>query len=156
MNLHMESAALALEAGQFVTLEDACGTQIRIDNGAAWVTEEGDPNDFTLVPGEAHTVMHKGRTVVQAMNPAEITLRENAMPCAANDATEAPAEPDKPWYAEGLQAVSGYFASLTEDFEKKALAERAGANDAYGLDEQIARYRLKAQLGYMESDPRYF
>jgi hypothetical protein len=94
MNLHMDSAALALKAGQFVTLDDACGTQIRIKNGAAWVTEEGDFNDFTLAPGQAHTVMHQGRTVVQAMNPTEITLREHDVPCAANDSFEkAAAEP---------------------------------------------------------------
>jgi hypothetical protein len=156
MQLHMESAALALKAGQFVTLEDACGTQIRIQNGSAWVTEEGDPNDFTLVPGEAHTVMHQGRTVVQAMNSAQITLREHAVPCAANDGEEAVAAKGSAWYSGGLRAVSNYFAGLSEDFEQKALADRVRPIEAYGVEEQIARYRVKAQLGYMESDPRYF
>jgi hypothetical protein len=155
MNLHMDSAALALKAGQFVTLDDACGTEIRIQDGSAWVTEEGDQSDFTLAPGEAHTVTHAGRTVVQAMNPTKIVLVENDLPCAANDES-ATADAGAPWYAGGLRTVSGYFASLAAEFEQKALADRFRAIDAYGADEQLARYRLSAQLGYMETDPRYF
>ena len=156
MNLHMDSAALDLNAGQFVTLENACGTEIRMQDGSAWVTEEGDPNDFTLAPGQAHTVTHAGRTVVQAMDPAKIVLIENEMPCAANAATDEAAKESPAWYTEGLRAVSNYFAGLAEDFEHKALAEPVRMIDVYGPDEQLARYRVKAQLGYMESDPRYF
>ena len=71
MNLHMENAELALKPGQFLTLDDACGTEIRIENGSAWITEEGDSSDFTLAPGAAHTVMHQGRVLAEGA-PAEI------------------------------------------------------------------------------------
>ena len=42
MNLNINSAALALDPGQLVTLDDACGTQIRMQDGSAWITEEGE------------------------------------------------------------------------------------------------------------------
>jgi len=160
MNLHMESGALALKTGQFVTLDDACGTQIRIQDGSAWITEEGEQTDFTLATGEAHTVMHQGRTVVQAINPAQIMLREAEFPCAANEssngAANSPALPETPWYASGLHAVTSLLGRAAKDFEDQAIASRVHViNDSAG-DQPVARYRLDAQLGYMNSDPRYF
>ena len=155
MNLHMDSAALALKAGQFVTLEDACGTKIRLQDGTAWVTEEGDPNDFTLFPGEAHTVTHAGRTVVQAMNPARIVLVENEMPCA-NEGAGAVTDEAPAWYSGGMRALSGYLASLAEDFERKALFSRVAPIDEYESNGQFPRSRLNSPLGHMLSEPRYF
>jgi hypothetical protein len=158
MNLHMDSAALALKAGQFLTLENACGTEIRIQDGSAWVTEEGDPNDFTLAPGEAHTVMHQGRTVVQAMNPAHLTLREGESPCAANDSSLAGtflhAPPGTPWYASGLHALSAFVAGIGEDDERSAAY--AYQSKTHQAGERLERERLGAQIGYMLSEPRYF
>jgi hypothetical protein len=160
MNLNINSAALALDPGQLVTLEDACGTQIRMQDGSAWITEEGEQSDYTLSPGEAHTVMHHGRTLVQAMNAAHITLREQDVPCAANDSS-GPVEAmhaaiDPPWYASGLRAVSTFLDRAAKDFEDQAIASRVHViNDSAG-EQPLARYRLDAQLGYMNSDPRYF
>jgi hypothetical protein len=158
MNLHMDSAALALQPGQFVTLENACGTQIRIEDGSAWITEEGDPNDFTLAPGEAHTVMHQGRTVVQAINPAHLTLREGVVPCAANDSSQVlrRAVPSQPWYSSGLQALSAFVESIAGEQEQNTVGSYAYQAKVHQAEERIARYRLGTQLGYMLSEPRHF
>ena len=75
MQLDLASPLLALEPGQVVTLDDARGATIRARYGALWVTEEGNPADHIVRPGETHVVGRGGRTVVQAMQPAWIALR---------------------------------------------------------------------------------
>jgi hypothetical protein len=43
-----------------------------------WVTEEGDRQDHIMGPGDARTIGRAGRTVVQALAPSRIGLREAA------------------------------------------------------------------------------
>ena len=86
MNLRLEAPVLSLEAGQLVSLDDACGTRIQSRDGAVWITEEGEPRDFVVGPGEAFVVTRPGRTVVQAMAATRVALRGEDMPCAANGA----------------------------------------------------------------------
>jgi len=74
---------LALEAGQVVSLDDAVGTRIHARLGSVWITEEGSVKDHLLGPGEAFTVAHDGRTVVQAMKASWITIAPGET--AAND-----------------------------------------------------------------------
>jgi hypothetical protein len=75
MHLQLEAPVLALEAGQLVSLDDACGTSIHSRLGTVWITEEGEPRDFVVGPGEAFLVTRAGRTLVQAMAPAHVALR---------------------------------------------------------------------------------
>ncbi len=56
MNLRVEAPVLSLEAGQFLSLDDACGTRIQSNEGTVWITEEGEPRDFVVGPGEAYVV----------------------------------------------------------------------------------------------------
>lgn len=86
MNLKLDSPVLSLEAGQLLSLDDACGTRIQPHEGTVWITEEGEPRDFVVGPGEAFVVTRAGRTLVQAVVPARVALRDGRMPCAANDA----------------------------------------------------------------------
>jgi hypothetical protein len=85
MQLTANAPQLALDSGQVVTLDDAAGTRIHARIGTVWVTEEGSVKDHILGPGEAFTVAHDGRTVVQAMKPAWIAFGEGEP--AANDAS---------------------------------------------------------------------
>jgi hypothetical protein len=48
-----------------------------------WVTEEGDLEDHIVDAGDVLIVAHPGRTVVQALAPAWISLGEG--PRAANE-----------------------------------------------------------------------
>lgn len=85
MNLRLEAPVLALETGQLVALDDACGMRIQAREGTVWITEEGEARDFVVGPGDAFLVTRSGRTLVQAMAPAQVALRETGGPCAARD-----------------------------------------------------------------------
>jgi hypothetical protein len=86
MNLRLDSPDLCLAAGQLLSLDDARGMRILPSAGTLWITEEGEPRDFVVGPGEAFVVTRAGRTLVQAVAPARVALRDGPMPCAANDA----------------------------------------------------------------------
>lgn len=81
MNLQLEAPVLALEAGQIISLDDACGTSIQAQAGTVWITEEGEPRDFVVGPGEAFLVTRPGRTLVQAMAAAHVALRDEDVSC---------------------------------------------------------------------------
>ena len=78
MEMLVRAPVLDLHAGQVVTLVDAAGTRIAARRGRIWITEEGDREDHVLVEGEARIVGRGGRTVVQALEPARIAIREAA------------------------------------------------------------------------------
>ena len=84
MQVNLASPQLALDPGEVLTLDDAAGTRIQARLGTVWITEEGSHRDNVLGPGEAFTVARDGRTVVQAIKTAWLTLVP-ARP-AANDA----------------------------------------------------------------------
>ena len=50
MQVTLASPLLALEAGQIVTLDDACGARIEPRQGTVWITEEGNTRDFVVQP----------------------------------------------------------------------------------------------------------
>jgi hypothetical protein len=78
MEVIVDAPELELLEGQVVTLFDAQGTRILARSGSVWVTEEGDRRDHIMGPGDARIVSHAGRTVVQALAPSRIGLREAA------------------------------------------------------------------------------
>jgi hypothetical protein len=83
MQLQLQKPVIALEPGQVVTLDDAQGTRIVARIGTVWVTEEGNLRDHVVGPGETLVVARPGRTLVQALKPAWISLADG--PFAAND-----------------------------------------------------------------------
>ena len=83
MKLNVQSPVLALAAGQVLSLDDVAGLRILARSGTVWVTEEGNPSDHIIGPGDTLVVAHPGRTVVQAIDSAWITLADGVR--AAND-----------------------------------------------------------------------
>jgi hypothetical protein len=75
MNLNLDRPTLALDAGQVVSLDDAAGKRISARLGSVWITYEGLLKDVILSPGESLILARDGRTVVQALEPAFITLQ---------------------------------------------------------------------------------
>jgi hypothetical protein len=75
MQLRIDQPLLALEPGQVVTLDDAAGTRVSARYGAIWVTEEGSEKDHIVRPGEDFVLRRRGRTVVQALQPAWVALQ---------------------------------------------------------------------------------
>jgi hypothetical protein len=78
MELSVIAPDLELQEGQVVILFDAKGTRIVARSGSVWVTEEGDRQDHIIGPGDARIVGRPGRTIVQALAPSRIALREAA------------------------------------------------------------------------------
>lgn len=83
MQLNVKAPLLALDAGQVLTLDDAEGLRILARRRTVWVTEEGNPDDHIVSPGETLIVARPGRTLIQALDCAWISLAEGDP--AAND-----------------------------------------------------------------------
>jgi hypothetical protein len=86
MQVNLRSPELALETGQVLTLDDARGVRILSRTGIVWVTQEGSTKDHIVGPGDAIVVARNGRTVVQALRSAWISIGDG--PRAANDPFE--------------------------------------------------------------------
>ena len=74
MQLNVKAPVLALAAGQVVTFDDAQGLRILSRAGTVWITEEGSRKDHIVGPGDTLTVARPGRTVVQALDSAWISI----------------------------------------------------------------------------------
>ncbi len=83
MQVNMKEPVLALEAGQVLSFDDVKGLRIRARTGTVWITQEGSRKDHIIGPGDTLVVAHHGRTVVQALNAAWISIGDG--PAAAND-----------------------------------------------------------------------
>ena len=75
MNLSVNHPTLALAAGQVVSLDDAAGTRLCARVGTLWVTYEDSRKDVILQAGECLTVSRDGRTVIQALQPAFVSMQ---------------------------------------------------------------------------------
>jgi hypothetical protein len=75
MLLNVQSPALYLGNGEVLTLDDAQGVRIGARTGTVWVTQEGHIEDDIIAPGDAVLVANGGRTLVQALKPAWITIQ---------------------------------------------------------------------------------
>ena len=75
MTLNLDRPVLALDAGQVLSLDDAAGARISVRLGAVWVTYEGSLKDVVLSPGESLVVAKDGRTLVQALKPAYVSIQ---------------------------------------------------------------------------------
>ncbi|MEO5691717.1 MAG: DUF2917 domain-containing protein [Usitatibacter sp.] len=75
MNLTIDRPTLALEEGQVVSLDDIAGTRISARAGTLWITCEDSRRDVILHAGESVVVTRGGRTVLQALQPAYVSLQ---------------------------------------------------------------------------------
>jgi len=75
MNLTLDRPTLALDEGQVMSLDDIAGTRISARTGTVWITCEDSRRDVILHAGESVVVTRSGRTVVQALQPAFVSLQ---------------------------------------------------------------------------------
>lgn len=59
-------------------IDDGRGLRLRVAAGAVWLTQQDDGRDIVLRPGESFVIDRPGRTVVQALDPAELSLQAAA------------------------------------------------------------------------------
>jgi hypothetical protein len=65
---------IELEGNAVLALRQTVGALVRCIDGAVWITEEGDRNDYVLKTGQFHELSGEGRTLVQAMGGARVAL----------------------------------------------------------------------------------
>ena len=75
MELAIDVPTVVLAAGQVLTLDDAAGRRIMARGGVVWVTEEDCRQDHIVGPGESLVLTRGGRTLVQALQPAWVTIQ---------------------------------------------------------------------------------
>jgi hypothetical protein len=61
-------------------IDDGRGLRVRVAAGAVWLTQHGDARDVVLREGESFVIDRSGRTVVQALDAAELRLDAAARP----------------------------------------------------------------------------
>ena len=59
-------------------IDDGRGLRLRVASGAVWLTQQDDGRDVVLREGESFVIDRAGRTVVQALDPAELRLNAAA------------------------------------------------------------------------------
>lgn len=75
MKLTLDRPTLALHQGQVMSLDDIAGIRISACAGTLWITCEDSRRDVILRTGESVVVTRGGRTVLQALQPACVSLR---------------------------------------------------------------------------------
>jgi hypothetical protein len=77
MKLNLKTPVVELQAGEVLALDNVAGTSIKARCGSVWITEEGESKDFVIGPGESRVVKRHGLTLVQALKPSWISIREH-------------------------------------------------------------------------------
>ena len=85
MNIRLNTSPVCLAKSQAVTLTDAKGSLIRCLSGGLWITQDHDPRDIVLEPGESFTIDRAGPAIVWALAPSSVEVRaaEQPRPLAA-------------------------------------------------------------------------
>jgi hypothetical protein len=65
-----------MECDQLIALRDAKGVRICCDSGSLWITQENRPSDFLLQSGQLLVVDTRGLTLVMALRPSTLRLRD--------------------------------------------------------------------------------
>lgn len=75
------STSLQLARSTLIRLSDTART-IRCDAGSLWITQDGNPRDIVLAPGQQFRRDSRAGTIVYALEPARLTLQHDPAPAA--------------------------------------------------------------------------
>jgi len=53
---------------------DAAGLRLRVLAGTLWVTQEREPDDIVLEPGQSFVLTRQGQTVISALKNARVVI----------------------------------------------------------------------------------
>jgi hypothetical protein len=76
MNIELNQNSICLKRNQLLKLRGGIGHAIVCDSGGVWLTQDGDQRDIFLKAGESFTLDRDGPALVQAFDPAAITIRQ--------------------------------------------------------------------------------
>jgi len=61
------------------------GRRVECVTGALWVTQDGDPRDIVLSPGDSFVFDQRGDALIRALDDSRLLLLETCAPAAAHD-----------------------------------------------------------------------
>jgi hypothetical protein len=67
-------SAVRIAPGNVARIEEASGAWIHVWDGALWITQEGDPRDYCVNPGDSFEIKRDGLVLVSALRRAVVTL----------------------------------------------------------------------------------
>jgi hypothetical protein len=74
MNCTGYTKVWALAAGEFVRMDGARGTTLRVTRGRIWLTQERDTRDIILEAGDVFKIDRTGRTLIEAQGGATVCV----------------------------------------------------------------------------------
>ena len=64
----------ALAAGEILRLESPLGLEVRCESGHLWITEEAQPDDVWLAPGQRVRLVGAGLALLEAKGAARLRI----------------------------------------------------------------------------------
>ena len=78
MKIEFSSSGVLLAKDQTLNLPNAAGVRVASQSGTVWITQDGDLRDIVLAPGQSVVLERSTPTIVQAIEPALITIADPA------------------------------------------------------------------------------
>jgi len=121
---------MALERGEIVRVRGGRGLVLRAVMGTVWTTEEGEAGDVVLGPGDAHRILSKGVTLIEAHRDARIVLEAIVGTPAPRSIARLPrpARAATPANAREPLRLAGILAAIAAWFAPRAGEPRAPAD----------------------------
>ncbi len=74
MNVQLRSGNVQLARHGHVEVIDGRGASVRCVLGSLWLTQDGDPRDILLKPGDSFTLDRDGLAIIYATSDATVAL----------------------------------------------------------------------------------
>ena len=74
MSAVRDGHALALHAGEVLRLHSPRGLEVACDAGHLWITEEAQPDDVWLAPGQRVRLVGEGLAVLEAKGETRLRI----------------------------------------------------------------------------------
>ena len=74
MDIRLERTAVKLNERETISVVDGKGARIAVKDGTVWITQEHDPRDVMLQPGESFTLDRNGTAIIEALADTEVAL----------------------------------------------------------------------------------
>jgi Protein of unknown function (DUF2917) len=65
-----------LQRGRFLRVREGAGSTITAHAGSVWITEQDNPRDVVLRPGQSFTLGRPGLALVEAFSDAAVSFEQ--------------------------------------------------------------------------------
>ena len=79
MKINLNRVNVELGQSQTLPILQAEGVKVTCQRGCLWITQDRDPRDVILEPGDFFVMDRKGRALVSALSPSGLIVEEAAL-----------------------------------------------------------------------------